>query len=288
MIVNPVSGKGTGKAKLFEMIDIFSHHGYRVTVMFTEQGGLTEEKIKEEVADYDLAVAVGGDGTLNTVVSGILRSGADIPLGYIPLGSTNDFGYTLDLGTNVGAICERICTKEPKYIDIGQCDGKYFVYVMCTGLFSSVSYMTSQQLKNVLGHNAYIVKGLSTVKDIKKMRYTVILDDETIEDDLIFAGISNTYRLGGFISFPKEEVSLDDGMFELCLVKYPKNIMESVSLTGDLINSHLTPDRFLRRKVKSARIQFPDPQEWSIDGENGGIHNEVCIKVLPKAIRIIY
>lgn len=277
-----------GKVKLFEMVDIFSHHGYRVSVMITEEGDITEEKIIAEVGDYDIAVAVGGDGTLNRVVSAIIRSGVDIPLGYIPLGSTNDFGYSLGLNSNIGAICERICTKEPKYIDIGQCDNKYFVYVMCTGLFSSVSYMTSQQLKNVLGHNAYIVKGLSTVKDIKKMHYTVELDGETIEEDLIFAGISNTYRLGGFLSFPKEEVALDDGMFELCLVKYPKNIMESVSLTGDLINSNLTPDRFLRRRVKSARIKFPDPQEWSIDGENGGIHNEVDIKVLPKAIRIIY
>ena len=287
LVVNPVSGKGLGKSKLYEMIEIFSRHGYRVTVMLTEPEG-TKQKIIEEAENYDLVVAVGGDGTLNMVAGGIVRSGVDVPMGYIPLGSTNDFGYSLGLGTNIGAICERIATGEPKYIDMGKCDDRYFVYVMCTGLFSSVSYMTSQQLKNLMGRNAYIVSGVSQVKNAKKMRYTVQLEDETIQENLLFASVSNTLRLGGMLSFPKSEVQFDDGMFELTLVKYPNHITDSAALTADLLNGKMPSERFIRRKVRSATIRFSDPQDWSIDGENGGIHNEIKIEVIQKALRLIY
>ena len=167
LIINPVAGKGLGKSRLFKAVDIFTDHGYRVTVLPTAPNGKTEKAIIEEAKNYDLAVAIGGDGTLNTVASGIMKSKTDLPLGYIPLGSTNDFGSSLGLSKNIDDACAHIAKNEPKPLDIGRFGDKYFVYIACTGLFAAASYMTSQQMKNAFGHGAYLVKGFLELSEIQ-------------------------------------------------------------------------------------------------------------------------
>ena len=168
LVLNPVSGRGLGKFIMYDLIETFSRYGYRVTVMLTDPDGATEEQIIEEAKSDGKIVAVGGDGTLNMVASAIIKSGVDVPLGYIPLGSANDFGSSLGLTNDIEDACHIIATHEPKAIDVGCANGRYFVYIISAGLFTSTSYTTSQQLKNVLGHNAYVFKGLSELKDIKR------------------------------------------------------------------------------------------------------------------------
>ncbi len=288
VVLNPVSGKGQGKYILYELVEELSRYGYRVTVMITDPDGATEGQIIEEAKNYDKIVALGGDGTLNMVAGAIIKSGAGVPLGYIPLGSANDFGSSLGLTSDIEEACHIIATHEPNAIDVGLCNGKYFVYIVSAGLFTSTSYTTSQQLKNVLGHNAYVIKGISELKDIKRTKYTIELDGETISENLIFLSVSNTLHIGGMLNLERDDVQFDDGLFEIILIKYPNSIIDGTSLTNDLINSNLSTDRFIRRQAKELRIKTDEPQRWTLDGENGGFHSGIEIKICPKAIKMIY
>ncbi len=288
LAVNPVSGKGQGKSKLFETVDCFTKFGYRVTVLPTAPNRETEDIIAKEAGEYDLITAIGGDGTLNMAANGILRSGIDVPLGYIPLGSTNDFAASLGLTKKISEASKRIAEGEAKYIDIGQFGDRYFVYIACTGLFAGASYMTSQQLKNIMGPGAYLFKGITDLVETKKVRYKVELDNETIGGDFLLASFSNTLRAGGMFTLPKNEVSFDDGMFEVTMVKAPKNIKEATVMTNDMINSKLRSEYIIRRKAKKATVIFDSPRGWSLDGENGGEFKEADIAVKHRALRLIY
>ncbi|MBR6754402.1 MAG: YegS/Rv2252/BmrU family lipid kinase [Clostridia bacterium] len=288
LVLNPVAGKGYGKNKLFEIVDIFSKHGYIVSVMLTKPNGETEKAVAREADGYDIIVAVGGDGTLNEVVNGILSSDADVPLGYIPLGSTNDFGTSLKLPKKIEEACKKIAESEPKWLDLGRFGDKNFTYIACSGLFSSVSYMTSQQLKNVLGHGAYVLKGLSEIAQTKSTFYSIELDDETIEGDFWFVGISNTLRAGGFSFYKNGEVDFDDGYFELNILKAPKNILNGTLILTDLFTFKSQSENFIKKKVKKAIIRTKTPQKWSLDGENGGEKTEVTVEVRQKTIKFFY
>lgn len=288
LVVNPVAGKGLGKLRLFSVADELTRHGYRVTVLPTSPNGDTEDIIAKEAKDYSTITAIGGDGTLNAVANGIMRSERDTPMGYIPLGSTNDFAASLGLTKNIRQACERIAENEPRAVDIGRFGDKYFVYVACTGLFAGVSYMTSQQMKNFFGHSAYLIKGLFELSENQKAKYTIELENETIGGDFLYAGVSNTLKLGGIFSLPKGEISFDDGYFELTLIKAPKNIIDGTALTNELINSRFDSHNFMRRKIRKAVIRCNTARGWSIDGENGGEKSEAVIEVKEKSLRLIY
>lgn len=287
-MLNPVAGKGKGKKICFETVELLTKHGYRVTVLPTEHGTKTEETIAKEAVNYEKIVAVGGDGTLNNVVNGILNGNADVPLGYIPLGSTNDFAYSLGLPKKINEACERIANNEPRFIDIGSFGDRNFVYIACTGMFAEASYMTSQQLKNTIGHSAYLLKGLFSLKDTKKMQYKVTADDVTLDGEFLFCAVSNTLRAGGVVSLPKNEVEFDDGLFELTMLKAPKRITHGTSIVSDLIHNRLDSDNFVRHRARNFKIEVEEESGWSLDGENGGNHNSVSIEIKQKALRFIY
>ena len=288
LIINPVAGKGKSRSVLLDVIDIFSRYGYRVTVLPTEPNGITEQKLTQELSAYSLCVAIGGDGTLNAAVNGILKSGCDVPLGYIPLGSTNDFAYSLALPKDVLLSCARIAENEPRYIDVGRFNDRYFSYIACTGMFSEASYMTSQQLKNTLGYGAYLLKALPSLLGTHKARYNVIADGERIDGEFLFCSVSNTLRAGGVIRLPKNDVRFDDGVFELTMLKAPSSLAAGTAMDNDLVYSRLETKSFLRRKAKRFEITLGHPSGWSLDGENGGVCSNAVIEVAEKAIRFVY
>lgn len=288
LIINPVSGKGAAKSKLFEMVDIFSKHGYRVTVMPTESEGKTEKRLIEEAKYYDLAVAVGGDGTLNTAINGLLKSQADTKMGYIPLGSTNDFANSFGLTKDIETACIRIATNEPKRIDVGKFGERYFAYIACAGLFASTSYSTSQRLKNVFGHSAYLAKGASELANMKKIKYTVELENETISDEFLLAAVTNAIKVAGVFTLPKDNISFDDGLFELTMARPPKNMKDGAGMIKNIIDANYETERFVTRTVSKAHIIAETPLGWSLDGENGGEHNDVWIEIKQQALNFIY
>ena len=288
ILINPVAGRGTAKSKVFDMVNVFASHGYTSTVLPTLPGDLLIGQVKDELAGHDLLVIVGGDGTLNRSVNAIMHSGAEIPVGYIPLGSTNDFGKSLGLSSNVLKACESICEKEPNPIDIGCFDGKYFVYIACTGVFTEASYATPQHLKNAFGHSAYLVKGISTLAESHSTVYRVETSDgKKYECECIFASVSNSLRAGGIVKLPKSAVSFDDGMFELIMVPTPKNAISGTMLVADVLNSDITSKSLIYLKSDRFRFEFDMPHAWSLDGENGGETLSSEISVVEKAIYLI-
>ena len=256
--------------------------------MPTESGRKTESAIVKEAKDYSLLVAVGGDGTLNAAANGIVKSETDTPMGYIPLGSTNDFAASLGLNKDLDEACERIATGKTKPIDVGMFGDRYFTYIACTGLFSEASYTTSQQMKNAFGYSAYLWKGLASLKDTKKMRFEIEADGKSIDGEFLFAAVSNTVRAGGLVWLPKNEISFDDGYFELTLIKAPERIIDGTALVNDLIVSRVDSNNFIRKKVKSAIIRTEHKSGWSLDGENGGEVDKAVIEIKQKALRLIY
>lgn len=286
LIVNPVAGKGRGRSALFDAISALSAFGYRVSVMLTEPIG-NEQKIALESFEYEKIVAIGGDGTLNCVVNGILNGNKDAVLGYIPLGSANDFAASLKLPTKIITACEKIAHGEPRGIDVGRFGDRYFTYIACCGMFSSASYTTPQPLKNRLGFGAYLLQGINSIKDIHPIRYTVETESETIVGSFLFASVSSTTRVGGVVRMPKGVV-FDDGFFELTMIKPPETLAEGGTLINDLIASRLETENFLRRKVRRANIIAETPVRWSIDGESGGSHESVSIDVARQALRFVY
>ena len=148
--------------------------------------------------NYDLVVCSGGDGTLDEVVTGMMQCKAKVPLGYIPAGSTNDFASSLGIPKDMEKAAEAAVTGKPFPCDVGLFNGDYFVYVAAFGLFTEVSYKTSQEWKNVLGHAAYILEGAKCLHDIPSFMMQVEYNNMRIQDEFIYGMITNSTSVGGF------------------------------------------------------------------------------------------
>lgn len=287
LLVNPVSGKNQGKRRLFDIVDILTKGGFSVTVEPTRSRQHTIDLIKERAKDFDIAAAVGGDGTLNNAMNGIIACGVELPLGYIPLGSTNDFAVSVGIPAKLKDACEHIVNAEPTPTDVGKFGDEYFSYIACTGIFADASYSTPQQMKNTLGYGAYILRGAGSLLENHRSRCVVELENETISDEFIFMSVSNALRAGGIFKLSKDQVSFDDGNFELIMVPSPKNIKDGAQLANAAITNDLSAHTIIHRSVKSAKFHFEDMQGWSLDGENGGKHKEASIEVMEKALLLI-
>lgn len=286
-IFNPHSGKAQIKNQLLEIIDTMVKAGYEVNAYPTKARGDAIEKVKNEAGEYDLVVCSGGDGTLDEAVTGMMSREEKRPLGYIPAGSTNDFATSLGIPkemTKAAAVAVR-GTRFP--CDIGAFNGDYFVYVAAFGLFTEVSYKTSQEWKNVLGHAAYILEGMKSLHDILSYHMQVEYDNIRIQDEFIYGMITNSTSVGGFKGMTGKDVKLDDGLFEVTLIKNPKNPIELNEIIASLIN--LVDDTDMIYSFKASKVKFTSREKisWTLDGEYGGDHDELEVKNLHQAVEIM-
>ena len=208
-------------------------------------------------------------------------------VGYIPAGSTNDFAESLKLPKNMIAAAKNLTSGYPFDCDIGRFNDDYFIYIAAFGAFTDVSYDTPQDLKNLLGHTAYIVEGIKRVPTLQKYSMTIEHDNETITGDFIYGMISNTISVGGLKSLGKEMVKLDDGLFEVILVKYPKNPIEIQMIVTGILASDFSGKVFKTFKTSRAVFKSQNKIQWTLDGEYGGTHSEAVIENLTKAISIM-
>lgn len=286
-IFNPFSGKAQIKNKLLEIIDIMVKAGYEVTVYPTQARADALHKIKADAKKYDLVVCSGGDGTLDEVVSGMMLSEKKVPLGYIPAGSTNDFATSLKIPNNMSKAA-LIAVKGKKFpCDVGYFNGDSFIYIAAFGLFTDVSYQTNQELKNVLGHAAYVLEGARRLMDIKSYPMRVEYEDQVLEDNFIYGMITNSVSVGGFKNIAGKNVQLDDGVFEVTLIKMPKNPMELNEIIINLTSRKDETDLIYSFKTDSIRFYAKDSTPWTLDGEFGGNHEEVEIRNCHKALEIM-
>lgn len=286
-ILNPFSGKAQIKNQLLEIVDIMVKAGYEVTVYPTQAQGDAIHKVEEEAEAYDLLVCSGGDGTLDEVVTGMMHRGLTMPLGYIPAGSTNDFATSLGIPKDMVKAANAAVAGKEFPCDIGSFNGDYFVYVAAFGLFTDVSYKTSQEWKNVLGHAAYILEGVRSLHDIPSFRMQVEYDNTRLQDEFIYGMISNSTSVGGFKGMTGKDVLLDDGVFEVTLIKKPKNPIELNEIIASLIN--LVDDTDMVYSFKTDEVKFTASEDipWTLDGEYGGAHAEVAVTNLCQTVKIM-
>lgn len=286
-IFNPCSGKGQIKNKLLSIVDTMVKAHYEVTICPTQRAGEAQEKIQAEAGDYDLIVCGGGDGTLDEAVTGMMHSEIKVPLGYIPTGSTNDFANSLKIPKDITKAAHVAVRGRRFPVDVGCFNEDHFIYVAAFGLFTDVSYQTSESLKNVLGHVAYILEGAKRLWNIESYSMRVEYDDKVLEDSFIYGMITNSTSVGGFKNLTGRHVKLDDGLFEVTLIKAPKNPLELNQIIAALTNHSDNTD--LVYSFKTGAVHFCPQGEipWTLDGEYGGTQKDVEIRVAHRALEIM-
>ncbi|MCI5858013.1 MAG: YegS/Rv2252/BmrU family lipid kinase [Agathobacter sp.] len=286
-IFNPHSGKGLIREDLLDIIDTMVKAGFDLTVYTTQSQGDAIRKLEQDAGKFDRIICSGGDGTLDEVVTGIIRSGANVPIGYIPAGSTNDFANSLGIPKEMCLAAQTAVAGTRFPCDVGYFNGDTFVYVAAFGLFTEVSYKTSQQMKNALGHVAYILEGVKHLHDIPSCQMQVEYDGQVIQDTFIFGMVTNSISVGGFKGITGSDVKLDDGVFEVTLIKNPKNPIELNEILACLTN--LIDDSDLIYTFKTNEIHFTSKEEvaWTLDGEFGGKHDNLVIKNLKQRVNIL-
>lgn len=278
LIINPVSGRRTALRFLPDIIRTFTVSGYDVSVFPTGAGGEAEKYAKLYAGNFDLVVCIGGDGTLNEVVTGLSRGGHDIPLGYIPSGSTNDFAACHGIPTDMLRAARLIASGESKKIDLGKFGDRYFTYVAAFGAFSWLSYTTPQNLKNVFGHSAYILDAVKDLPKVKAHHLKFIADDFTFEGSYIFGAVCNSTSVAGTIMLPGNIVDTGDGVFEVLLVHEPDTLIDFQNILIGILNQDYSSPFLDFFRTSSLKIEAPADLEWSLDGERGEGHS--CIDII--------
>lgn len=286
-IFNPRSGRERLRTKLLDILDLLVKAGYEVTVHVTQSAGDAQKQVEKKGGGVELLVCSGGDGTLNEVVSGMMAWSREKrpQLGYIPAGSTNDFAASLDLPKNMLRAAAIAVAGRPFAIDVGKFgDGRYFVYVAAFGAFTEVSYKTPQETKNVLGHQAYMLEAVKRIAGLKSYRMKFFWDDQELEEDFILGMVTNTISIGGFKGLVQPRVALNDGEFEVMLVRKPRTPKDIQSIVSCLINKDAENDCVYMFRTSNLRMESEEIVDWTLDGEYGGGVKEICIENLREEI----
>ena len=288
LIYNPNSGTRKSARHLSEVCEVFTEKGFLVTALPTLKRGDATEYVKRFGPDYNFVVVMGGDGTYNEVVSGYVSSGLKTPIGYIPAGSTNDFAQGLGLSKDIKEAATRIAKGSPSGIDVGLFNGRVFTYVASFGAFAKASYETPQNIKNALGHMAYILAGATSIADIRPIRATIKTDKETYEGDFLFGAISNSTSMGGVLKLKPDDVDMSDGLFELLLLRTSTDILEISDLVRAVAAQKYDTTPMLTF-VESSRfeIDIPEAVDWSLDGEYQKGVQHIVIENKPCAVNLI-
>lgn len=288
LIVNPCSGKAKMKTNLFKVVEIFSQEGYTVTVYPTKfQGDATETVASLKKGEYERIVVCGGDGTLNEVITGLMRSEIDCPLGYIPAGTLNEWSTGLGISKNIAVAAKDAATGAATKLDIGKFSDKYFSYTASFGAFTSASYSAPQDVKNVLGQAAYVFEGVKSLGNIKPIHLKFICDEREIEGDFLFGAISNSMSVGGIVKFDQSVVKLNDGLFEVLLIRNPDNILKLQPLIDGILKKELDREGMEFFHTKEITVCGGENVSWTLDGEYCAGQDTVKVTNIHNAINLI-
>lgn len=287
-IYNPHAGKELLKPKISDIVDMFVKAGYEVMIYPTQSYNDAYRKVKEYKGDeIDLVVCSGGDGTIDEVVTGMMERQDRVPIGYIPTGTTNDFANSLHIPKGLLKAAYNAVNGEVFSCDVGRFNEGTFVYIAAFGLFTDVSYETDQAMKNVLGHVAYLLEGAKRLFNVSSYRIKVTHDGEVFEDEFIYGMVTNSRSVGGFRNMVGKQIVFDDGLFEVTLIKKPKNPIELQEIIAALLIEQI--DTKYMYTFKTGKITFESLEEipWTLDGEFGGEHDYVEVENLRKQLQIM-
>ncbi len=287
LIANPRAGKLKLKGYLSLISNIFISRGYDVTTR-TTRWRLDAAHIAQNYAPkYDLVVCCGGDGTLNEVVSGLMALPKHPPLGYIPMGTTNDFASSLGIPRDMIRAARKIIDGKPVDIDVGEMNGRYFPSIASFGAFTESSYSTPQTAKNIMGHMAYVLDGMSHVSSVKPCRMTVETVERVCTGDYIFGSVSNSTSIAGLVKLDSSHVDFADGRFEVMLVRLPQTPSQLQKIINALLTKQYDCEFIDFFHTSHAKITVREPIPWTLDGEYGPPSTEVEIFNRRRALTII-
>ena len=277
-IYNSFAGTGVLRPSLADVLEIFVAEGYEVTAHPTQAAGDGLIKTKSYTEEYDLVVCSGGDGTLNEVVNGMVARPKKIPIGYIPAGTTNDFAKSMGIPRNMLQAARLAVSGAPFGRDVGRLNDQFFTYVAACGIFTDVSYETDQDVKNVIGHLAYVLEGAKRVFNVPSVAARVMGDDLEMEDEFVLMMVTNALSVGGFKGLVLEDAVFNDGLFEVSLIKRPKNPKELNDIVSAIVLKNINSDIVTSFKTSRIEIEFEEAVQWTLDGEFGGNHKRVVIE----------
>ena len=226
LILNPTSGMRKAARNLTDIISVFNRADYDTHVYVTACHGDAAKAVHQFGSEADIIVCCGGDGTLNETVTGVIEAGLDVPIGYIPSGSTNDFASSLHLSGDVVEAAGQIVSGSETAYDVGKFGDRYFTYIASFGAFTKASYSTPQNIKNTLGHMAYVLEGMQELTALRPEHIRMELDGETVEDDFLFGAVCNSTSVGGILKLKPDLVDMADGKFEILLIRAPRDLQE--------------------------------------------------------------
>lgn len=289
-IYNPRSGRGLIKANLTEILDIFSGSDYEIITHATQRRGDAYDMAREYAGEgkCDVIVCAGGDGTIDEVADGVMKVGAKTPVGIISAGSTNDFGYSLGIPSDIIAAAQSIFAAHTFACDIAQFNDTFFTYTAAFGTLANVSYDTPQEVKNALGYAAYVLTGMMRLPQIKSYHLKVTYDEKTVEGDYLIGMVVSSNSVGGLRGITGDGVKLDDGLHELILIKKPRKIGDLTHAINEVVTRKFKGGKYLLyARVSEVVFEFDEPVPWSLDGEYGGQQTKVNIKVINKGINYL-
>lgn len=286
-VINPYSGQRKAARVLTELITLFNRADYEVQVYMTAGPGDATREVARVCREKDLIVCCGGDGTFNETICGLLLTGCETPVGYIPAGSTNDFANSLKLSTDILEAARDIINGQPVAYDAGKFGGRYFSYVASFGAFTKASYATPQSIKNALGHTAYVLEGIQELSQIRKEHIRMEIDGHIVEDDFLFGAICNSTSVGGILTLDPDLVDLRDGLLEILLVRAPQSLAELRECILAVQSQKYNCAMITFCSASRIRI-FADPEmPWTLDGERENGHAEVMVENQHLAFRLM-
>ena len=287
-IMNPFSGMRRANRYLSDIISLFNRADYEVNIRMTSGVGDAANFAREHSLGMDLVVCCGGDGTLNETITGMLQAGSTAAIGYVPAGSTNDFASSLKLSTNIMQAVQDIIEGEPVPYDVGRFADRYFSYVASFGAFTKSSYATPQNVKNALGHTAYVLEGISELSQLRNVHVRMEMEQEIVEDDFLFGAISNSTSIGGILTLDPKQVDMSDGLLEVFLVRAPRNLTEISECIQALQSQRYNDCAMITfGPVRKLKVYADGNMPWTLDGEKFDGREEIEVENLHHAIRIV-
>lgn len=281
LIANPCAGKGKVIKYMTKICNNLKKQGYKLELIYTSENYNGEDIIMNYIRYIDAVVVCGGDGTLNEVINGIMKCNKKINVTFIPFGTTNDFSRTVKMPRSIFKLSKKLSKYSQKNVDVGKFNNRYFYYVAAFGVCTNVSYTTNQKEKNRYGKWAYYKRGIKELRKIKKIptyKTTIVTDNEIIKDEFIYGGITNSISIGSFKWFKKNDFSLNDGLFEIILIKNPPNLWGLLRILISILRKKYDQKNIYYIKSKHLQIEFEQNVDWTLDGEFGGSEKNILIE----------
>lgn len=288
LIINPKAGKKKSMSTLSTILDVFAKNSCKVVSFMTKSKNHATELVKKHAANHDVVVCCGGDGTLNEVIKGVMQLKTPLPIGYIPMGTSNDFATSLGLSIGIEQAAQDVIDGTLLPHDIGSFnDENYFSYVASFGTLSDVSYLTSQKMKNIFGHTAYMIEGAKSIFKMRAHHVKVKFDDRVLEGDFLLGGVSNSKSIGGLVKLRNKDIILNDGIFELTFFRKPKNAQDIANIAKWFVTQNQDNPSVIIEHTSAAVITSDNFIPWTVDGEFAGYHKVVNIKNNHNAVNFL-